>query len=115
MKRIITSLFIIAMLFLSACNNDSTDGGSYQSIININGNNYYLSTNGEKEFSEGELIGTIEETVKPENIPTKHLTSNQLDTGTEIYSTKESEEYFIAKEKANTFIYTLEKNIESSD
>ncbi len=108
-------MIIIFTILLTACNSDSTDGGSYQSIINLNGTNYYYTSSNEEEYTQNSLIGTIEDNVKPEEIPSKHLTSNELETGTEIYSTNESDEYFIANDEQNTYLYTLEKNIKSSD
>ncbi|TWI58028.1 hypothetical protein [Halalkalibacter nanhaiisediminis] len=116
MKKLAYLAFIILIFSLVGCNNSNTSG-SFQSIINVNGTHYFLTTSDEIKYEIDKEIGTIQKTVSPDRFPDTHLSSNDLEEGSKLYTTVEDSNYILA-ERPNTnelLLYTLEENITSSD
>lgn len=108
------SMFLFILLLLGACNT-STESESYQGIIRIHETNYYyfdVVTN----YSQSVKIGEVQEQTPPDVIPIRHLRSNSESKGSEIYSTIESSNHIIVKNKVTDEIsvYTSEQTNLSS-
>ena len=109
-------------LLLMGCNQSTTGGGSYQSILYVNESEfYYVGTAEEHQYDEqftvGEKIGEVKRKISPDNLPNKHLVSNYVEKGTVIYLTVENKEFLLADnlENGELELFTLQKNIESED
>ncbi len=90
------SMFLFILLLLGACNT-STESNSYQGIIRIHDTNYYF--NDAENYTQSVKIGEIKEQTPPDVVPVRHLRSNTEAKGSEIYSTVESSNHIIVKNK----------------
>lgn len=107
MKHYFIYLFLLLMI-TSGCsssaqdaNEKTTEEGSYEALLNIEGEIYYSYGYDEKEkYTVLEEVGEVKKTLVGEEImPEEHLTSNYLEKGTQIFSTKEDPEIFLVEDQ----------------
>lgn len=98
MKSILAIFF--TFMFLSGCSS-TTGSGSYAATMKINGYYYDSAVNeGKETYTIDKEIGKIKKRVDPEDYHLiKDFTSNYLDKGTPIYSSKEDKDVLMANTK----------------
>lgn len=104
-------MFILTTIVTSCSQNESINDydilseTQYQALLFVNGKEMQStgSTAQELGITPLELIGTIKDKIPIQLRPQQHLTSNYLETGTEIYSVEGNEEIVLAKHTNGDF------------
>lgn len=104
MKSILAVLF--TLILLSACSS-ATGSDSYAATMRINGYYYDAAVNeGQETYTIDKELGKIKKRVDPEDYHlTKDFTSNYLDAGTPIYSSKEDKNVLLVDTKGGVQVF----------
>lgn len=92
---------LLALVAMGGCS--SSSNGSYAGILSVNGKLYiWQGEIKDNEFTLGEKIGEVQRKVKPEVNPKENFSSNFLEVGEEIYSSKEDSRVLIVKRESGS-------------
>ncbi|RTR32355.1 hypothetical protein EKG37_09325 [Robertmurraya yapensis] len=103
--NIVLLLLLLTSLTTACSQNEATNQydilseTQYQALLFVNGKEMQStgSTAQELGITPLELIGTIKDKIPIQLRPQQHLTSNYLETGTEIYTVEGNQEIVLAK------------------
>lgn len=98
-KKVVLSLVIpiFVLVVLSGCNSESSES-SYGAYLIIDGKEYTLQGDIENnEFTVSDKIGEVNKKVDKEVMPKDNLSSNFLEVGEEIYTSKEDSKVVLVK------------------